>query len=129
MSPRSKQENVRGRSLRIAGELVNGDRNVDYGDPRADFQRTATYWSTHATGVFDRKCAEAGIEVPPEIREIMLTLIDTWDVAIMMGQLKDSRLAWSPRKADHWVDKEGYAACGAHCADGEGGELTGWPSP
>lgn len=37
------------------------------------------------------------------------------DVAAMMALLKVSRIAWSPNRADHWLDLAGYAACGFEC--------------
>jgi hypothetical protein len=46
---------------------------------------------------------------------IVETLLDPHDVAIMMMQLKHSRLSWSPTKEDHWIDLAGYAACGWDC--------------
>jgi hypothetical protein len=79
--------------LREAEVLVDGDRNAQYGDPRQDFQRTATMWSAYL-----------GCEVQPH------------DVAALMAMLKISRIRWSPEKRDSWVDLAGYAACGWHCA-------------
>jgi hypothetical protein len=106
VSPRSKQpENIRARVLRTAEELVNGDRNVQYGDPNADFARTAAYWTIHVQSVFERQRL-AGEE----------ERLDPHDVAIMMTQLKISRLAWTPGKEDSWTDGCGYMACGADCA-------------
>lgn len=87
------QQNTRARILQTAEGLVNGDRNVQYGDPRADFQRTADMWSAYL-----------GVDVAPH------------DVAALMCLLKVSRIRWSPEKEDSWVDLAGYAACGADCA-------------
>jgi hypothetical protein len=84
--------NARTDVLATAEELVNGDRNVQYGDPRADFQRTAAMWSAYL-----------GCEVAAH------------DVAAMMALLKVSRIRWSPTKQDSWVDLAGYAACGWDC--------------
>jgi hypothetical protein len=85
--------NERASLLREAEQLVNGDRNATYGDPRQDFQRTATMWAAYL-----------GVEVAPH------------DVAAMMALLKVSRIRWSPAKRDSWADLAGYAACGWHCA-------------
>lgn len=101
-------ENVRSYVLRTANDLVNGDRNTDYGDPIADFQRTADMWSTYLTGTNSKFTNSADVAVTAT------------DVAAMMAILKISRIAWSPTKADRWVDLAGYAACGAHCASVEG---------
>lgn len=74
-----------------AAELVDGSRNVSYGDPSADFRRTAGLWTTYLDGK---------------------TELDPHDVAAMMALLKLSRIRWSPEKRDSWVDLAGYAACG-----------------
>jgi Domain of unknown function (DUF6378) len=97
--------NIRARVLQTAESLINGDRNAQYGDPNADFARTAAYWTVHVKSVFERQRLRGEEE-----------RIDPHDVAIMMIQLKCSRLAWSPDKEDHWVDIGGYAGCGADCA-------------
>jgi hypothetical protein len=113
----SKRDNVRERVLTSADSLVNGDRNVSYGDPTEDFKRTAKYWNTHLMGVLSRKMGGNIDDLDPSLRWALEDLIDTWDVAIMMNLLKISRLSWSPTKEDHWIDTAGYAACGAECVD------------
>jgi len=85
------ERNPRAEVLLTAEELVNGDRNMQYGDPTADFQRTATFWTTYLDGK---------------------TTIEAHDVAVMMALLKCSRIRWSPEKLDSWVDGAGYMACG-----------------
>jgi len=85
--------NARAEVLLGAEALVNGDRNVQYGDPRADFKRTAAMWGAYL-----------GVEVAPH------------DVAALMALLKVSRIRWSPEKQDSWIDLAGYAACGWDCA-------------
>lgn len=114
-------ENNRSDILDEAAEIVNGDRNVDYGDPIQDFYRTGKYWSIHLSSVLARRFSLMGIKNKDNINvgsvlSIVEDLIDPHDVAIMMIQLKNSRLAWSPEKRDHWVDTAGYAACGWDCA-------------
>ena len=109
------QKTPRRKLLEEAADLIDGDRNAQYGDPNDDFRRTATYWSTHLGGVFRRKASSLGIEPEGETLFILDNLLDPHDVAIMMGQLKDSRLAWDPYKQDTWADKAGYSACGYDC--------------
>lgn len=101
---------VRRKLLDDAADLVDGDRNVQYGDPRSDFKRTAEYWNTHISGVIDRKLAESEGQLSTQ------HILDAHDVAVLIGLLKISRLSWSPAKEDNWVDLAGYAACGWHCA-------------
>lgn len=103
--------------LEEAADLVDGDRNAQYGDPRQDFQRTGIYWSTHILGVLHRKAHEQGITLTAEVEQILATIVDPHDVAIMMTQLKLSRLAWSPSKRDSYADGAGYLACGSECAE------------
>jgi hypothetical protein len=109
-------ESVRRDLLDEAAELVDGDRNAQYGDPTQDFRRTSVYWSTHAGGVLRRKLSQISEDITlDDLLIIVDSLFDPHDVAIMMNQLKDSRLAWDPLKRDTWVDKAGYSACGYDC--------------
>ena len=82
---------IRQKVLNKAAEYIMGDRNIQYGPPHVDFMRTATMWSAYLDGK---------------------TRLEAHDVAAMMALLKLSRIAWSPEKADHWIDLAGYAACG-----------------
>jgi hypothetical protein len=95
--------NARSELLRGAENAVNGDRNAQYGDPRADFLRTADMWNAYIAGVMERQdgCID----------------LKTHDVAAMMCLLKISRISWSPEKQDSWMDLAGYAACGWDCSD------------
>ena len=80
--------------LRDADELINGDRNNQYGPPTQDFARTAALWSIYLDGK---------------------RMLDAHDVAVMMILLKISRISWSAETRDSWVDIAGYAACGFEC--------------
>lgn len=88
------ERNARATVLLGAEELVNGDRNAQYGDPRQDFRRTATMWAAY-----------------------LETEVEPHDVAALMALLKVSRIRWSPQKLDSWMDLAGYAACGWDCAE------------
>lgn len=97
-------KNKREAILRSAEKIINGDRNVQYGDPNADFRRTAELWSTYLQGKH-------------------AVILEAHDVAIMMILLKVSRLAWSPDKADSWCDIAGYAGCGFDVSDAKVSDL------
>ncbi len=94
--------NTRKQVLETAEELVNGDRNVDYGDPISDFRTTANMWSAYLSRRLD-----SPVSLQPH------------DVAAMMMCLKISRISWVPDKEDNWIDLAGYAACGWDCVERE----------
>lgn len=108
--------------LMEAADLVDGDRNRQYGDPTSDFQRTADFWNTYLAGVLERKIADAGLIASDEVLAIVRHLIDTWDVATMQELLKVSRRTWQPGKQDSWADSAGYVACGWDCVVRSGDE-------
>lgn len=97
--------NNRTEMLSEASMLVNGDRNVDYGDPIDDFKTTAKLWETYLQRIMSARKYEDTI------------MLDPHDVAVMMELLKIARVSWSPTKRDHWVDMAGYAACGWDCVE------------
>ena len=84
--------------LNRAIECVCGEREQDYGSPEDNFNRIATYWSTHL-----------GMEITAE------------DVAVMMALLKIARIGTGTATDDSWVDLAGYAACGGEIAEKEAG--------
>ena len=88
-------DNPRSRLLEEAIQIVCGDRNISYGDPQADFKRTAGIW-TAMFGVLLKEDAE----------------FQSHHVAMAMIALKLSRLMWSPDKYDSWLDMAGYSATG-----------------
>lgn len=71
-----------------AAELVLGDRNTDYGNPKEDFTGVALMW----TGLLQAKLRAP---ITPE------------EVALLMVALKLRREAHRP-KADNLVDAHGY---------------------
>jgi hypothetical protein len=91
--------------LREAETLICGDRNNQYGPPTQDFQRTADL--LNALG-YKRLDAE------DVIHDILPS-----DVALIIAQVKVSRIIHSRHKRDSWVDLAGYAACGYECAEEE----------
>lgn len=73
--------------LKIAHDIVHGDREKTYGDPGKNLRLIAQYWSAH-TGI---------------------TITET-DVCIMMQLLKIARLKNNPEHSDSWIDIAGYTA-------------------
>lgn len=77
-----------------ASELINGDRQRDYGDASRMFDSIARAWSGY-----------------------LRTNLTPVDVANMMVLLKVMRAAESPDKADNYVDMAGYAALAGELSD------------
>jgi hypothetical protein len=103
--PLPTKASPRSSALREAEDLITGDRNNQYGPPTQDFDRTAKL--LNALGY---RRLDAGYEV----HDILPS-----DVALIIAQVKVSRLMHSRNKRDSWVDLAGYAACGYECAEEE----------
>lgn len=93
-------DNYRTSILEEAIQLINGDRNNDYGDPLDDFKTTASLWQTYLARTIE---ARGHLMLLPH------------DVAVLMNLLKIARISWSPEKGDHWADIAGYTGCGWDC--------------
>ena len=89
----SEAKNTRSEVLEIAGELINGRRNLDYGEPKDNFGTTAKMWSSYL---------DADITAS--------------DVCHLMTLLKIARLKRGPHR-DSTIDACGYMALGAECAE------------
>lgn len=76
--------------LMEANEIVNKDRNSNYGNPEDNFRDIAHLWSVYK-----------GVTMTP------------MDVAIFCTLIKVARLKKNPMHRDSLVDIAGYAACGA----------------
>lgn len=100
--PEAVPHSPRSSALLEAEALITGDRNNQYGPPTQDFARTAEL--LRALG-YVRLDAEGNA-----------TPILASDVAIIIAQVKVSRIMHSRGKRDSWVDLAGYAACGYECA-------------
>lgn len=80
-----------------AAEIVDGDRQSDYGTPERSLERIADHWNTYLFDELKPGCA-----------------ISAKDVAMMMVLLKVSREAYS-HKLDNLVDGAGYLELAARC--------------
>ena len=80
--------------LKTAENIVNGDREKQYGKAENNFNTIANLWADYLS-----------VKVEP-------TDIEPKDVAAMLAMLKIARIATGHAKEDNWVDLAGYAACG-----------------
>lgn len=97
---KQQKTNNRVELLLEASELINGNRDVDYGDPLDNFLTTAELWQPYLERTIH---ARGKLDIKPH------------DVAVMMALVKIARLAWTPQKRDHWADIAGYTGCGYDC--------------
>lgn len=95
----SPQKSNRRRLLEEATELVDGDRNQDYGPPIEDFTRNVGQLNALGYRGPGCTCGNARLLVPHD-----------WPIMIIAG--KQSRNMVSPEKQDNWTDTAGYSACG-----------------
>lgn len=79
--------------LNTAIQCVTVDRDATHGAPENSFSAIASVWS-----------ARLGIT------------LTSWQVCIMLADLKTCRAWGNPAHADNWVDLAGYAACGGELA-------------
>ena len=84
--------------LKKSDEIVNGNREQDYGSPENNFKTIAILWNGY-------------------IKAIKRDHLEPHDVAALLSLLKMARIASGHAKEDNWIDLAGYAACG--------GELQG----
>ena len=89
----SEAKNTRSEVLAIAGELINGTRNLDYGEPKDNFGTTAKMFSAY-------------LDID----------ISASDVCHLMTLLKICRLKRGPHR-DSTIDACGYMALGAEVSE------------
>jgi len=95
--------------LDAAKAAVCGDRALNYGAPEDNFRRIATLWNAWL-----------------QVRKDPNAPLAPWEVAIMMDLMKSARLANNPEHQDSWIDKAGYAACGAGITGKDAGYDAGY---
>lgn len=85
--------NTRTQILETASDLINGDRQADYGTPQENFARIADIWTV-----------------------ILGHTVRADQVALCMAGLKLARLANGPHQ-DSYVDGAGYLALAAELSE------------
>lgn len=81
---------ARDASIAQASQLINRDRDEEYGAAQLSFERISDIWTA-----------------------ILGTRVTEKQVALMMAGLKIARLSYDPDSEDGWVDLIGYAALGS----------------
>lgn len=86
-------------TLDAAADAVLRDRNTAYGPPENSFATVAALWTTILAPVLKDGASVSAVQA-----------------VLCLDALKTARLIANPTHADSWVDKAGYAACGAEVA-------------
>ena len=86
--------------LKTAENIVNGDREKQYGKAENNFNTIANLWADYLSA------KDEPTDIKPK------------DVAAMLALLKIARIASGHAKEDNWVDLAGYAACGGEIETG-----------
>lgn len=95
MQTASTPELPRGSVLQEARQIINGERQDQYGSPENSFRLIAEFW----TGYLRASCCTTGG---------LLRAVKPGDVAVLMTLLKIAREAMGSGKRDNIVDACGY---------------------
>ena len=89
---------LRREALREVEACVCRDRQNTHGPAESNFASIAAFWTTYlrTRGLIAAR-----------------TRIESFDVAEMSGLIKSARAAHNPHHRDNWIDRAGYAICGA----------------
>ena len=97
----SNDRRIAGDMLEKAKIAVTTERGQQHGSTYDSFRMIADMWSIY---IMNRIEAETGVQ-PVGIH------LDASDVAVMMGHVKEARVAWGDaQNADHYIDHAGYVA-------------------
>jgi len=102
---KNKDENFRGKMLKIAIKTINGERQDTYGDPEDSFEIIANYWTTYLESVWHED-----------------VFLKKQDVAMMMTLLKIARISGQEYSQDNFVDAAGYLGIADDMAAQEDGK-------
>lgn len=95
-----KPVEVRGKILDEAKKIINGARNVAYGNPEDNFQLIAQLWSLYLQKRYRKPDSFVGY-------------LSSQDVAIMMAYMKMARITSGFNMRDSFVDCAGYLGIAA----------------
>jgi hypothetical protein len=91
-----KKLNERGKALKIASRVINGERQDMYGNPEDSFGLIAEYWSTYLNST--------------EVVNSLKIDLSPRNVAEMMILFKVARMSGQKTSLDNYADCCGYAA-------------------
>tara|TARA_R100001463_G_scaffold67648_1_gene121095 strand:- start:72 stop:374 length:303 start_codon:yes stop_codon:yes gene_type:complete len=100
MNPEPIFMSRRDKVLHEANQLISQDRNKQYGDPHTNMLMISRAWS-----------------------EVLDHTVQTWQVPVMLAQMKLARISSGGYKEDSIVDAIGYLALASEIKDKEVSKL------
>lgn len=92
--------------LQEAHDIINGERQDQYGKPENSFQIIAEFWNVL---LYEKlKVALRGVDI--DIEDRCRHLLNAKDIAIMMSLLKHARILGTGESRDNAKDAIGYLA-------------------
>lgn len=103
-------------TLRKADEIINGERQDQYGNPEDSFKIIAGYWNVYLHAEFHKHHHD--IDEEGYRRDLGIAL-EADDVAIMLSLMKHARMSGQQWHPDNAIDAIGYLAILADRIKGE----------
>ena len=105
----STQEPVqkkRGEALRIALDVINGERQDTYGNPEDSFELISKYWNAYLIELQKKILADHGVDAS---KYKLVDMLSGRNVSEMMILFKVARMSGQKPALDNYADAAGYA--------------------
>ena len=101
-----KDRPTRGKILKQALDVINGERQDSYGNPEDSFQLIAGYWNTYLIALQKNILAANGFDLDDYK---LVDMLSAKEVAEMMMLFKIARMSGQKPCVDNYTDLAGYA--------------------
>jgi Mg-chelatase subunit ChlI len=102
----------RGKSLKCALEIINGNRLDQYGTPENSFETIADHWNATLKQLITNRMIESSVLIPDDMQHqivsVLSNLLTPLNVAQLMILYKHSRQLTGAGKVDNYDDQAGY---------------------
>jgi hypothetical protein len=102
---REQRDGKRGKALRKAMEIINGERQDSYGNPENSFALIAKYWNTYLIEIQKAVLVKYGFD--PKDYDLV-DMLESRNVAEMMTLFKIARMTGQKTTPDNYADAAGY---------------------
>lgn len=94
-------------TLKRADEIINGERQDQYGDPEDSFRHIARFWNAYIRILQEELLRDWGVD---EKDYCLVDILKPKDIAIMMSLMKHARMTGQKWHPDNATDACGYLA-------------------